>query len=95
VDYAYAVAERIRQAVEQCELPLGDGNTIAATISLGVCAAARGTETTPAELLEGADAALYRAKGAGRNRVCIGECSPPRTAAATSTEGEPVAATSS
>jgi diguanylate cyclase (GGDEF)-like protein len=95
VDDAYAVAERIRQAVEQRELPLGDGNTIAATASLGVCAAAHGTETTAAELLEGADAALYSAKGAGRNRVYRGECSPPRAVAAASTNGKTVAGTSS
>jgi diguanylate cyclase (GGDEF)-like protein len=95
VDDAYAVAERIRQAVEQRELPLGDGNTIAATASLGVCAAAHGTETTAAELLEGADAALYSAKGAGRNRVYRGECSPPRAVAAASTNGNTVAGTSS
>lgn len=75
-DAAYAVAERIRQAVEQRELPLGNGRTIAATISLGVCAAARGRLTTLAELLEGADAALYRAKKAGRNRVHLGQCGP-------------------
>jgi diguanylate cyclase (GGDEF)-like protein len=90
-DGAYVVAERIREAVEQRELALGDGNAVAATTSLGVCAAAQGTETTAAELLEGADAALYRAKEAGRNRVYLGECSPPRAAAAASTGGGTVA----
>lgn len=78
VDDAYAVAERIRQAFEQRELPLGNGNSIPVTVSLGVRAAAHSTGATSDELVEAADAALYRAKGAGRNRVHLSESASHR-----------------
>jgi diguanylate cyclase (GGDEF)-like protein len=94
VDDACAVAERIRAAIQARELPLGDGNAIAATASLGVCAAT-GATTSPEELLAGADGALYRAKSDGRNRAYVGECSPTRRRASASTAGDTVAGTSS
>ena len=70
---AAAIAERIRLAVEALGIP-HDHNDAAArvTISLGVAAAlARvgGTMRMPEGLLQAADAALYRAKSNGRNRV--------------------------
>ena len=43
------------------------------TISAGVAAYTPGDPTTLDELLERADAALYRAKSAGRNRVAMFE----------------------
>ncbi len=58
-DGAQAVAERIRSAVEE---------RLHVTVSVGI---ACGTELEPAEsLIERADAALYEAKRAGRNR-CV------------------------
>ncbi len=42
---------------------------IAVTISLGVAMKAAGDKTTAAELVQLADAALYKAKQNGRNRV--------------------------
>lgn len=62
VDVAIDVAERIRAAVA-ADPPLGIGLTISAG------AAALGPGESPAELLARADAALYRAKGEGRDRA--------------------------
>ena len=43
---------------------------ILVTISIGAASSAPG-QLGPEDLLRRADDALYRAKGAGRNRVCI------------------------
>jgi diguanylate cyclase (GGDEF)-like protein len=61
------VAERLRQSVETA-LPGG----LNVTVSAGV-AAARGADVGYDALFGAADAALYRAKGAGRNRVTTAE----------------------
>ena len=59
---AVVVAERLRAAVEAMDAP------VPVTASIGVAAApAQGTAS--ADLLAAADAALYEAKSAGRNRV--------------------------
>lgn len=64
---AGVLAERLRERVAALPLYAEEGS-IAMTVSVGV-AQWRGNGETPAELLERADAALYRAKSAGRNRV--------------------------
>ena len=69
-DAALEVAERLRRAVATCDLPHGP-----ITISLGV-AASDGSRGGWA-LVRRADTRLYRAKGAGRNRVVGGD--PPGT----------------
>ncbi len=61
------LGERVRGAVEQLETPGNPG----VTISIGA-AVARDDEAADA-LLERADVALYDAKEAGRNRVCLGK----------------------
>jgi two-component system, cell cycle response regulator len=68
---AALVAERIRRATEA--RPLGRSAPVPLTVSIGVAS----TEDSPGpleavELLRRADAALYRAKGEGRNRVAAG-----------------------
>jgi diguanylate cyclase (GGDEF)-like protein len=67
---AREVAERLRGAAEDTVVE-HDGRTLRFTVSIGVAAMHR-TAASFESLLEGADAALYRAKGSGRNRVvCV------------------------
>ncbi len=61
-------AEKIRQSVENLSLDAGSKRGL--TVSLGV-ANLRQTDGSAAELVEAADVELYRAKAAGRNRVCV------------------------
>jgi diguanylate cyclase (GGDEF)-like protein len=66
---AARLAERIRQVVSAAEVQI-DGRSITITVSLGVSAVSRDTGmVTVSALLQAADAALYRAKEKGRNRV--------------------------
>ncbi|HDS15619.1 MAG TPA: GGDEF domain-containing protein, partial [Proteobacteria bacterium] len=69
LDAGLAVAEHLRQIVASRELRRGrDGSRLGqVTISLGVAAGQAGAD--PETVVERADAALYRAKGNGRNRV--------------------------
>jgi diguanylate cyclase (GGDEF)-like protein/PAS domain S-box-containing protein len=60
---AVAFAEAARRAVAAA--PITGVGTV--TVSIGVCDS--GLSSSPEDLLAGADAALYRAKEAGRNRV--------------------------
>ncbi len=66
-DEAGQVAERLRAAVEQADF----GIDRAVTISLGVAHSEAG-DPSPAVVMARADAALYAAKQAGRNRVARG-----------------------
>ncbi len=65
LEQAQVLAERLRVALEACPLD-GDSGPIAITTSIGVAA---DIDATLEALLGRADAALYRAKAAGRNRV--------------------------
>ena len=65
---AEEVAERIRVAISKLEI-VAEGGTIRPTVSIGVA------EMTPLlkryeDVIANADAMLYEAKKAGRNRVC-------------------------
>lgn len=64
-------AERIRKAIEGTQVRAPEGK-ISVTASLGVATTDPSRLQDPEELLRSADAALYRAKELGRNRV---ECS--------------------
>ena len=66
-DRATAVAERIRRAVAEHQFPDHNHQRVAVTTSVGV--AGLEGEEAPEDALKRADAALYRAKRAGRNRV--------------------------
>jgi two-component system chemotaxis response regulator CheY len=72
---AAVVAERIRAGVEESQLPLPDGSTLQVQVSVGVASTSIATEGIPTlnVLLWQTDEALYRAKRAGRNRVCAFE----------------------
>ena len=65
------VADRLRAAVEALEIDVG-GRSLRVTVSIGVATQSPEQERASVEaLLAEADAALYRAKEAGRNRVSI------------------------
>jgi diguanylate cyclase (GGDEF)-like protein len=63
---ATALAERLLQAVRQDTIVLAEG-TVSVTLSAGVATSGSGQD--PETLVGAADAALYRAKRSGRNRV--------------------------
>jgi diguanylate cyclase (GGDEF)-like protein len=67
---AVRVGERVRRAIEALVLPLPDGRPggLQVTASVGVAALPE-TASSSAELIRAADAALYRAKAAGKNRA--------------------------
>ena len=65
-----AVAEKLRAAVEAASLEHAYSQVADhVTVSVGCCAEVIGASTAAESLLEKADAALYAAKQAGRNRV--------------------------
>lgn len=70
LDGASTLAERIRQAVQEQQVPLKDG-TLSYTVSIGVTQR-RNEENQFEKVLAAADAALYQAKNGGRNRVVQG-----------------------
>ena len=67
-DTARAIAERIRKAFADLQLPIGDSAEIA-TVSAGM--ATGGKEEPFSSVLSRADAALYKAKESGRNQVHV------------------------
>jgi len=73
---AAEMAERLRREIEALELPLPDGRSLSVTASAGVASLDAGTRSGR-ELVATADAALYRAKRAGKNRVVAAERAVP------------------
>ncbi len=67
VKESQVVAEQLREATEEDRL----GHAPDLTISFGVSGSTRGTTFDYQDAFRAADAALYEAKDAGRNRVCI------------------------
>ena len=68
LETALAVSERVRDAVAQASVRGPDGKSLSFTVSIGVSSLDGGVQNLD-ELLRKADAALYRAKRAGRDRV--------------------------
>jgi diguanylate cyclase (GGDEF)-like protein len=64
---AHRLAERLREGIAATPIPLGQGE-IHITVSIGVSCLT--PQLSSEDLLKAADAALYRAKQAGRNLVC-------------------------
>lgn len=80
---ALSVAERVRRRIEAVEISVGQRGSagvdrLLLTASIGVASAPRHGVTLDG-LLNAADEALYQAKDAGRNAVCL---APPRIAVA-------------
>ncbi len=77
-DTTLVAVERVRSAVQRLAIPqpaAGAGGTL--TLSAGIAAFDPDEAPTTEELLRRADAALYRAKAAGRNQIALAD-SPTR-----------------
>ena len=81
LDSAIDRAEAIRVAIRESSIT-HDGQTLpACTASFGVAVSPTHGDNTP-DLFKAADAALYRAKAEGRDRVCAAEAATPALAEA-------------
>jgi diguanylate cyclase (GGDEF)-like protein len=73
-DAAGKIAERVRQRIGDMSVPIDDrpeAPCVQVTISIGVSAMQRSDPRELTDLLAAADSALYQAKQAGRDRVCL------------------------
>lgn len=66
---AVGIAERIRGAVASSPVDTRERGQISVTVSVGVATAGQAFRGHVKDVIEAADAALYRAKRGGRNRV--------------------------
>jgi diguanylate cyclase (GGDEF)-like protein len=69
-EQAWLLAERLREKIEAKVIAHGE-RMFQVTVSIGVASLKPGALEKREELLERADQALYRAKAAGRNMVCL------------------------
>ena len=72
LDRAREIAERLRREIETSKFDAGGEHPLDLTISVGV-ACDTGSYPDFRSFVEKADAALYNAKHAGRNRICVVE----------------------
>ncbi len=70
LDRAAVLAERLRNQIEHHEFDV-DGGRVRITVSMGIAQIQDRTISTVPEWMAAADAALYEAKGGGRNGVVI------------------------
>jgi diguanylate cyclase (GGDEF)-like protein len=76
VGSGYEIAERLREGAAALEVDANVGKPLRFTVSIGV--AALDSEGTVERAIERADAAMYQAKQAGRNRTMQWSGEPPR-----------------
>lgn len=69
IEGAAAIAQAIRAKVERSELALDHGAAVRVTVSVGVACVVPSGKMEKDDLFVLADAALYKAKSSGRNRV--------------------------
>jgi diguanylate cyclase (GGDEF)-like protein len=74
---ARVVIERIRNGLASTTVALGQGKPISVTASFGLTML--DPSVSAAESVGRADNAMYAAKAAGRNRVCVWEPATPST----------------
>lgn len=67
-DQSYYLADRIRLAIENSSISIGEGKSINITASIGIASFPSDADNGK-DLIKSADQALYKAKEAGRNRV--------------------------
>lgn len=67
--FAVRIADRLRQRIADTPMALPDGHALSVTVSIGCAMRHSPDDDSLDALMQRADAALYRAKGAGRNRV--------------------------
>jgi diguanylate cyclase (GGDEF)-like protein len=67
---AFAIVERLREAVAETRIATGEGQTVSVTISIGL---AQYSDQEVHRLLRDADRALYVAKDQGRNQIRYAE----------------------
>ena len=72
---ALRTSERLRKAIEGTAVDIGSAS-VSVTASFGVATCPSGGISTSTELVAAADAALYKAKRSGRNRVEIASAMP-------------------
>ena len=70
VDAAASVAERLRATIENFEFRYQE-TLIPTTVSIGVASTENIDVSSPEDLLQAADEALYKAKQGGRNKVVV------------------------
>lgn len=72
VDGAMIVAQRVQQAMRQSAIPHSGSINGIVSVSIGLATfTANDGQLSPAELVDRADKALYRAKASGRDRVVV------------------------
>jgi diguanylate cyclase (GGDEF)-like protein len=70
IDGAMVAAERVRNSIASLSIPVAPETTVNLTASIGIATFPDHGDSEQT-LLSAADAALYEAKRAGRNRVCV------------------------
>ena len=68
---SFEVCENLRRAIEEIEIPVGEGITTRVTLSLGMVNFIPSDTVTMEEWIQCADQALYKAKSNGKNQTAI------------------------